>query len=306
MKQLLQNRSLCIAVAVSVLLHVVVLSCHFGISPVSAPDRIQTPIELVLVNPAQRRVIDISAVNTSENTALQGKIGGKSGGGSAGGTAKSGKAAGTPAGKTVETAPSTPVKTGKDTGKTVGETSVKKIMSTKPSGANDFSLPEDQDSRSVVFRRNARGGGSGSGNGGTGGGGVGYGMQGRPVITANTRDVGYAMYYKALRKRVENFGLINFPQRNGTRLYGELTVRIPVYRDGTLFEKEGGPGIERSSGNPALDRAALNIIRRAAPFGPFPKSMQAKNGGADVWIIITKLRFTRDQGVQSQIRSTVR
>ena len=110
----------------------------------------------------------------------------------------------------------------------------------------------------------------------------------------------------ALRKRVESFGLINFPQRNGAKLYGELTVRIPVYRDGTLFEKEGGPGIERSSGNPALDRAALNIIRRAAPFGPFPKSMQAKNGGADVWIIITKLRFTRDQGVQSQIRSTVR
>ena len=128
---------------------------------------------------------------------------------------------------------------------------------------------------------------------------------GRPVITANTRDVGYAMYYKALRKKVENLGLINFPQRNGTRLYGELTVRIPVYRDGSLFEKEGGPSIERSSGNPALDKAALNIIRRAAPFGPFPKSMRSKNAEADVWIIITRLKFTRDQGIQSQIQSTV-
>ncbi len=134
-------------------------------------------------------------------------------------------------------------------------------------------------------------------------GGAGY--RGRPVITASTRDVGYAMYYKALRKRVESLGLINFPQKNGTRLYGELTVRIPVYYDGSLFEKEGGPSIERSSGNPALDKAALNIVRRAAPFGPFPKSMRSGNGGADVWIIITRLKFTRDQGVQSQVRSTV-
>lgn len=306
MKQLLQNRSLCIAVAVSVLLHVVVLSVHFGISPVSVPDKIQVPIELVLVDSAQRRVLDMSAVNASENTTWQGRIGRKSGDGSAGSVVKSGKSAGSQAGKAVENASSASDRTGKKTGKSDAGISGKKIMSTAPSGASDFSITEDQDSRSVVFRRNARGSGSGAGGGSGGTGGGGYGVQGRPVITANTRDVGYAMYYKALRKRVENFGLINFPQRNGTRLYGELTVRIPVYRDGTLFEKEGGPGIERSSGNPALDRAALNIIRRAAPFGPFPKSMQAKNGGADVWIIITKLRFTRDQGVQSQIRSTVR
>ena len=302
MKQLLQNRSLCIAVAVSVLLHVRVLSVHFGISPVLSPDKIQAPIELVLVNSTQRRVIDMATVNQPADTSLQGRIARKSGDGAAGGGAKSGKTDGVPIGKQMETAPSVPVKADKNTGKTAGETSGKKIMSTSPSGGSDFRLPEDQDSRSVVFRRNAGGNGSGTGDGG----GRGYDVQGRPVITANTRDVGYAMYYKALRKRVENFGLINFPQRNGTKLYGELTVRIPVYRDGTLFEKEGGPGIERSSGNPALDRAALNIIRRAAPFGPFPKSMQAKNGGADVWIIITKLRFTRDQGVQSQIRSTVR
>ncbi len=304
MKQFLQNRSLCIAVAVSVLLHAVVLSVHFGISPVSRPDKIQGPIELVLVDSTQRRVIDMAAVSKAADAPRQGQIAGKSGDGSVGGGTKSGKAAATQAEKKAESVPTAVSKTGKNTGKSTGEASEKKIMSTAPSGAGDFRLPESEDSRSVVFRRNARGHGGGTGGGN--GGGSGYGTQGRPVITANTRDVGYAMYYKALRKRVENFGLINFPQRNGTKLYGELTVRIPVYRDGTLFEKEGGPGIERSSGNPALDRAALNIIRRAAPFGPFPKSMQAKNGGADVWIIITKLRFTRDQGVQSQIRSTVR
>ncbi len=162
----------------------------------------------------------------------------------------------------------------------------------------EFRLPDEPDSRSVVFRRNGNRNGSGS---------IAYGSgaASRPIITANTRDVGYAMYYKALRKRVENIGLINFPQKNGSRLYGELMVRIPVFHDGTLFEKEGGPSIERSSGNPALDWAALDIIRRAAPFGPFPKSMRSKDGGADVWIIITRLKFTREQGRQSQVRSSV-
>ena len=182
----------------------------------------------------------MATVNAPDNTSLQGQIGRKSGEMAAKTGAKSGRIAGAPAGKPSVTAPSASPGAGKNTGKNTGEVSGKKMMNTAPSGKSDFRLPEGQDERSVVFRRNARGdGGSGAGGGNAG---VGYGAQGRPVITANTRDVGYAMYYKALRKRVESFGLINFPQRNGAKLYGELTVRIPVYRDGALFEKEGGPG----------------------------------------------------------------
>lgn len=145
-----------------------------------------------------------------------------------------------------------------------------------------------EDSRSVVFRRGA---------------GRQASSTGRPIITASTRDPAYAMYYRALRSRIEHIGNINFPQRNGARLYGELTVRIPVYKNGTIEEREGGVSIARSSGNPALDNAALNIVRRAAPFGPFPGKAQTT---ADVWVIITRLKFTQDQGHHPQIQSTVR
>ncbi len=149
------------------------------------------------------------------------------------------------------------------------------------SGASD----DGGDGRSVVFRRGA---GAHSGTGG------------HVVITAATREPAYAMYYRSLRRRIEQMGMINFPQRNGSRLYGELTVRIPVYQDGSIYTREGGVSIERSSGNPDLDSASMNIVRRAAPFGPFPRNAQST---ADVWVIITRLKFARDLGNQPQIRS---
>jgi protein TonB len=120
-------------------------------------------------------------------------------------------------------------------------------------------------------------------------------------ITPSTREVGYAMYYSQLQKRIENIGTLNFPQQNGKKLYGELVVYIPVFQDGTIYDKEGGPRVERSSGNPALDEAALRIVRRAAPFGRFPENMRT-SGKDDVWEIITRFKFTRDDAVQTELR----
>ena len=120
-------------------------------------------------------------------------------------------------------------------------------------------------------------------------------------ITPSTREVGYAMYYSQLQKRIENIGTLNFPQQNGKKLYGELVIYIPVFQDGTIYEKEGGPRIERPSGNPALDEAALRIVRRAAPFGRFPDNMRT-TGKDDVWEIITRFKFTRDDAVQTELR----
>lgn len=120
-------------------------------------------------------------------------------------------------------------------------------------------------------------------------------------ITPSTREVGYAMYYSSLQRRIENIGTLNFPQENGRKLYGELVLYIPIYHDGTLYEKEGGPRIERSSGNAALDQAALRIVRRSAPFGRFPANMRSA-GKDDVWEVITRFKFTREDGLESQLR----
>jgi protein TonB len=118
-------------------------------------------------------------------------------------------------------------------------------------------------------------------------------------ITPSTREVGYAMYYKALQDRVEKTGTLDFPQQNGKKLYGELVIYIPVYQDGTIYERDGGPRVERSSGNRALDQAALRIVARSAPFGRFPPNMRSTDKD-DVWEIITRFKFTREDALQTE------
>ncbi len=120
-------------------------------------------------------------------------------------------------------------------------------------------------------------------------------------ITPSTREVGYAMYYKALQERIEKLGTLNFPQQDGKKLYGELVIYIPIFQDGTIYEKDGGPRVERSSGNDALDRAALRIVRRAAPFGKFPPNMRSSDKD-DVWEIITRFKFTREDALEAELR----
>jgi protein TonB len=117
-------------------------------------------------------------------------------------------------------------------------------------------------------------------------------------ITPSTREVGYAAYYRALQDRIEKIGTLNFPQKDGKKLYGELVLYIPVFQDGSIYEKDGGPRVERSSGNPALDREAIRIVRRSAPFGGFPDKMRS-TGKDDVWEVITRFRFTREDALEA-------
>ncbi|WP_374015159.1 energy transducer TonB [Massilia sp. BJB1822] len=119
-------------------------------------------------------------------------------------------------------------------------------------------------------------------------------------ITPSTQEVGYAQYYKEFQQRVETIGTLNFPQKNGRKLYGELVVNIPIFQDGTIYMKEGGARVEQSSGNPALDEAALAIVRRAAPFGKFPSKMLSKDKD-DLWIIITRFKFTREEKLEANL-----
>ena len=122
-------------------------------------------------------------------------------------------------------------------------------------------------------------------------------------ITPSTRGVGYAIYYKTMQKRIEDIGTLNFPQKNGRKLYGELVMYIPVFEDGTIYKKEG-IRVEKSSGNKDLDRAAMDIVRRSAPFGKFPAKMLSADRD-DLWIVITRFTFTRDERLEADLRSGI-
>lgn len=112
----------------------------------------------------------------------------------------------------------------------------------------------------------------------------------KTYITPSTRAVGYAMYYNQMSKRIEDIGTLNFPQKNGKKLYGELVMMVQVFQDGTIYDKDGGLKIMRGSGNRDLDEAAKRIVRRSAPFGRFPANMRSTDRD-DLWVVYFTFTF---------------
>ncbi len=111
-------------------------------------------------------------------------------------------------------------------------------------------------------------------------------------ISPATREEVYALYYDQLRRKIEDRGTRNFPEYNGQKLYGELTMNVTVDAQGRLVETE----IVRGSSSPMLDRRAIAIVKAAAPFGPFTQQMRAK---ADQIVVTSRFRFTRDEELQT-------
>jgi periplasmic protein TonB len=89
-------------------------------------------------------------------------------------------------------------------------------------------------------------------------------------VTADTRASRLAPYLNDWRQRVERIGTINYPsaaQRRGLR--GNPVIEVALQRDGKLKSAR----IQRSSGYPEIDAAALAILRLASPFDPFPPEL---------------------------------
>lgn len=114
-------------------------------------------------------------------------------------------------------------------------------------------------------------------------------------ISPATREAVYAVYYDALRRKVEDKGTENFPEQAGRKLYGELTMIVTVNHDGQVLETE----IVQSSGNRLLDSRAEAIARSAGPFERFGTAMRAK---ADQIAVVSRFRFTREQTLETSVR----
>jgi protein TonB len=116
----------------------------------------------------------------------------------------------------------------------------------------------------------------------------------RRVVSPSTREEVYAVYYDALRRKVEDRGTENFPELNGKKLYGELVMIVTVDHLGRVLATE----IAQSSGNRTLDRRAEAIARSAAPFGPFSEAMRRK---ADQILVVSRFRFTREATLETNM-----
>ena len=104
----------------------------------------------------------------------------------------------------------------------------------------------------------------------------------------------YALYYDALRRRIEDRGTRDFPSHNGRKLYGELTMNVTVDAAGRVVDTE----IVRPSKSPRLDQQAVAIVRASSPFGPFSVAMRNQ---ADQIVVTSRFRFTREDGLETTL-----
>jgi protein TonB len=91
------------------------------------------------------------------------------------------------------------------------------------------------------------------------------------IVSADTREARVAGYLDNWKRRIEAVGNEYFPQVPGLDgVAGSPTLEVAINSDGELAEVV----IRRSSGSTVLDNAALDILRRASPFDPFPAEIR--------------------------------
>lgn len=116
-------------------------------------------------------------------------------------------------------------------------------------------------------------------------------------VSPATNEAVFAVYYDAMRRRIEDRGTRDFPEVQGRKLYGELTMNVTVDAAGTVVEAE----VVRPSQSRLLDQRAMAIVRSAAPFGAFTSAMRRE---ADQIVVTSRFRFTREDGFEAQTLSS--
>jgi len=116
-------------------------------------------------------------------------------------------------------------------------------------------------------------------------------------VSPATQEAVYAQYYDALRRKIEERGTRDFPEAQGQKLYGELTMNITVDASGRVVSAE----VVKPSPSRLLDQRAMAIVRAAAPYGRFTAGMRRE---ADQIVVTSRFRFTREDGFEAATLGT--
>ncbi len=95
----------------------------------------------------------------------------------------------------------------------------------------------------------------------------------RELLTiVNTRESDIAPYLDRWKRKIETIGVKYFPEQGLTDgMTGSPTLEVIISASGQLQQVI----VRQTSGSRMLDQAALEILRRAAPFDPFPEAVRA-------------------------------
>jgi periplasmic protein TonB len=90
-------------------------------------------------------------------------------------------------------------------------------------------------------------------------------------VSVNARESVFAEYLAAWKARMERLGTLNYPAI-GPRPGGHPVLEVAIGADGGLREVR----VTHSSGNSALDQAAVDLVRLASPYDAFPPMVRAQ------------------------------
>ncbi len=110
----------------------------------------------------------------------------------------------------------------------------------------------------------------------------------RTFVGGTIKDHHIARYVENWRRHIERVAEANYPKAaSGPQFHATLVATVAIRSDGSLESVQ----IDRSSGFPFLDSAAISIAKRAAPFEPFTEAMRRD---IDVLHITRTWTFTRE------------
>jgi protein TonB len=116
----------------------------------------------------------------------------------------------------------------------------------------------------------------------------------RRFVGARAEEYRLARYVEDWRAKIERVGNLNYPEAARTlQLYGNLLLTVSIRSDGSVENIE----INRSSGQPILDAAAVKIVQMSAPFAAFPPDIRRDT---DVLHITRTWMFQRGDKLTSE------
>ncbi len=115
----------------------------------------------------------------------------------------------------------------------------------------------------------------------------------RRFIGARAEEYRFARYVEDWRLKVERIGNLNYPEAaRELKLYGNLILSVAIRADGSLESVD----VHRSSGQRILDAAAVRIVEMGAPYAPLPANIRRDT---DVLVITRTWSFSKGDELRS-------
>ncbi len=110
----------------------------------------------------------------------------------------------------------------------------------------------------------------------------------KAYVGARAKQTSAAMWVDSWVQKIERVGTFAYPKDSyGNKLRGSLRVAVEINQDGSILTAQ----IDRSSGNQELDRAALRILKQAAPFSRLPQDLLDDSGRPATVLVIVRTWF---------------